>query len=314
MKAIIVPNYGTAPILTQSEIPDPVVGQDQILVRVRAFSINPFDVQLRAGKLKLFYPKKRPFVPGLDYAGEVVRTGPMVQGFQEGDKVYGLVKYNKKGTYQEFISVSRDEICKMPENLDFEQAAALPCVALTVLKSFREQSTLRPRQHIMVLGASGGVGHIAVQFIDAGGAHVTGVSSERNHDFVKSLGAEQTLDYKKNEHLSVSQNFDIIYDTTRQYAFSQMKDKLSPGGIMVTTSPTPSNFFNVFVSGFSDKKLRITIVKPNPTGLAEIKSMVEAGTIKPHIQKVFPLSEVVAAHQHVETGRTVGKVVVRFDA
>ncbi len=311
MKAVVINRYGSPDVLEIVEISKPGIGKDEILVEVHATSVNPVDWKIRSGSLKILTGRKFPKILGGDISGIVVEKGKNVTLFNKGDEVFGKLNAFKGGAYAEYVSVRSNQISFKPKNLNFREAASLPLAGLTAIQSLVDLGGLKKGKRVLINGASGGVGVVAVQFSRALNASVTGTCSGRNVELVKSLGADNVVDYNNVEISELDQKYDIFFDAVAKSSFGAAKKVLDKGGIYITTVPN----FTVMILGpllnpFSSKKMEKIMVKSHPGQLKLMKEMVEAGNIKPIIDKVFPLSEIADAHREAEKGRTVGKIVV----
>lgn len=311
MKAAIIDRYGNPDVLKIEEKPKPEIGKDEILVEVHATSVNPVDWKIRSGSLRILTGRKFPKILGGDIAGIVVDKGENVTLFNTGDEVFGMLNAFKGGAYAEYTKVRSNQISYKPKNLNFIEAASLPLAGLTAIQSLVDLGGLKKGKRVLINGASGGVGVVAVQFSRALNASVTGVCSGRNVDLVKNLGADYVVDYNTAKIFELDQKFDIFFDAVAKSNFGTAKKVLDKGGIYVTTIPN----FTVMVLGpllnaISSRKMEKIMVKSSPGQLKLLKEMVEAGDIVPVIDKVFPLSEIAEAHSEAEKGRTIGKIVV----
>jgi len=311
MKAAVISRYGSPDVLEIKEISKPEIGKDDILIEVHATSVNPVDWKIRSGSLKILTGRKFPKILGGDIAGIVVDKGQNVTLFNEGDEVFGKLNAFSGGAYAEYASVRSNQIAFKPKNLDFNEAATLPLAGLTAIQSLLDLGGLKKGKRVLINGASGGVGVVAVQFSRALNATVTGVCSARNAELVKSLGADNVVDYNTVDISEMDQKFDIFFDAVAKSSFGAAKKVLDKGGVYITTVPN----FTIMILGpllnpFSSRKMEKIMVKSNPGQLKLMKEMVEAGDIKPIIDKVFPLSKIADAHKEGEKGRTVGKIVV----
>lgn len=295
------------------DMPDPKVGRGEILVRVRASSVNPVDWKVRNGSLRFVSGWNPPKVLGADFAGVIEKTGSDVQGCAVGEKVYGMVPAFKGGAYAEKVVARPKEIAPMPANLSFEEAAVLPLVSLTVYQALFERAKQKPDQHVLVNGCTGGLGHIAVQMAKARGFKVTGVCSAGNLPVARQLGADHVIDYRAQSPLEGEQRYDLIFDAVANLRFREAKQALSPDGVYVSSIPTPENMLVApLLNSFRRQKHRYVAVAPNGAVLQRITEMVEAG-LRPTIEKVYQLDEIRQAHARSESGRVVGKLALRTD-
>lgn len=313
MKAVRTRDYGSAEVLDVVEMPDPKMGACEVLVRVRASSVNPVDWKVRRGDLRPISGLTPPRILGADFAGEIEDIGPKVEGYAIGDRVFGMLPAFRGGAYAEKIAVAPRRIARMPSNTSFEEAAVLPLVSLTVHKLFFVRSPRTPGQHVLINGCTGGLGHVAVQMAKGLGYRVTGVCSTRNVDIAKRLGADQVIDYKAQSPLAGEQRYDLLFDAVANLDFAEAKHILSEDGIYMSSIPSPTNMLVAPVlNRFRRKQHRTLWVSPDGDALREVAQMVEAGQLRPLIEKVYALDEIRAAHAHSKTGRVVGKLALRI--
>jgi NADPH:quinone reductase-like Zn-dependent oxidoreductase len=311
MKAIITEKYGDVDVLGQQEAEKPAIQENEILVRIHAFSINPVDWKIRRGDLKLLVGRKPPKILGGDYAGVVAEVGKQITNFKIGDEVFGMVNAFKGGTYAEFVSVKKEQIAPKPQNLNFEEAASLPLVSLTAYQSLVYKGQLQPGNHVMINGCSGGVGLSGLQIAKALESRVTGVCSAKNSELAKKMGADHIIDYTDEDVLKEKNGYDIFFDAVGNQSFSQVKETLKPHGIYVTTLPSfQSMILGPLINLLGSKKFKKLLVKPRGKDLAVLKEMAENGNLVPVLEKVYSMDQIREAHTRSETGRVVGKVVV----
>jgi NADPH:quinone reductase-like Zn-dependent oxidoreductase len=311
MKAIITNKYGGVEVLKLQEVKKPVITDNEILVQVHACSVNPIDWKVRRGDFKFLTGRKPPRILGGDYAGIVVEAGRQVTKYEPGDTVWGCVETFKRGTYAEFVKVKAEEIGPKPQNLNFEEAASLPLVGLTAYQALVYAGRLKKGDHILVNGASGGVGLAAIQIVKALGCTVTGVCSAKNLSLVKKMGADEVIDYTKQDVLKSVGIYDIFFDVVANKSFSQAKMALKPGGTYVRTLPSFDMILGPLINIFSAQKVKFMDCKACTNDLDILKEMVENEKLVPRIEKVYPLDQVRAAHTRSETGRVVGKLVLK---
>lgn len=305
MKAIVINEYGDESVLNYIDVKRPEPKDDEVLIKVHAAGVNPADWKIRDGLGEKF-GLKLPVVLGCEIAGTIEEVGTGVQNFKPGDAVYAFLG-SVTGGYAEYAIAKAGEIAPKPESLDFENAAAIPVGALTAWRAMFEMANLTSGQRILITGASGGVGSMAVQLAKAKGAFVIGTASGRNEEFVKSLGADEFIDYTKQDFADVVKETDVVFDTvggdTLERAFQTVKN----GGFLVTTVQPPSE----------DKAKQYGIkaamigVQPSGEQLKQINQLIDAGELKTHVETVLPLSQVKRAHELSKTGRTRGKIVLR---
>ncbi len=312
MKAIITSKYGSVKVLQPQDVDRPIIADDEILVQVHACSVNPIDWKVRRGDFKILTGRKPPRILGGDYAGIVAEVGNQVTLYQPGDAVWGFVETFKRGTYAEFVKVKAKEIGPKPDNLSFEEAASLPLVGLTAYQALVYAGRLKKGYHILVNGCSGGVGLAAMQIAKALECKVTGVCSTNNLQLARKMGANDVIDYTKQDVLKCMGIYDIFFDVVANKSFAQAQRTLKPGGVYVRTLPS----FESMIAGpllnlFRAKKAKVIDCKASAKDLAILKEMVEDGKLVPLIEKVYPLDQVHAAHTRSETGRVVGKLVLK---
>lgn len=320
MKAAVIDGYGGSDRLEVREVPDPEPpGPGQVLVRVRAASVNPVDWKIRKGSLRLVMPATFPLILGYDAAGEVVATGPEVTRVQPGDPVFGGVDVKRTGGAYAELALMRDAALAIkPDALSFEEAAALPVAGLTALQALRDKGELAAREKVLINGASGGVGHLAVQIALALGAEVTAVASGRNQAFLRELGAGETIDYEEEDFTGRDEEWDVILDAAATRQYDDCEPVLSrDGGIYVTTLPGPKLVVWIALTALGGlfgqkRRARTILLKHRAEDLAVLARMVDQGRLRPHLAEVYPLERIGAAHDHSESGHVRGKVGVRI--
>ena len=314
MKAMVYDDYGSPDVLELQEIEKPVAKDDKVLVQVHAASVNwhdwhfmtgtPFLARIMAGLLK---PKHN--VLGIDLAGRVEAVGANVKQFQPGDEVFGSSSH---GCFAEYVCVSEAEVVTKPANMSFEEVAAVPGAGITALHALRDHGKIQPGQRVLINGASGGVGTFAVQIAKAFGAKVTGVCSTRNLDMVRSIGADQVVDYTQEDFTQTGECYDLIFDVVAKRSFSDCRRALRPQGIYVTTEFSPVLALGgLWKSMTGNQKMVPLLAKPpNKTDLVFMKELLEAGKVTPTIDRRYALSELPDALRYLEKGHAQGKVVI----
>jgi len=317
MKAIIQTTYGSADVLQLKEISRPVPADNEVLVKIHAAAVNPLDwhfmrarpfpMRLISGILK---PKNK--ILGADIAGQVEAVGNNVKQFQPGDKVYGDI-FN--GGFAEYVCVAEEKLVLKPDNISFEETAAVPIAGLTALQCLRNQGQIRAGQKVLINGASGGVGTFAVQLAKFFEADVTAVCSTGNVDMVHSIGADQVIDYKKEDFTLTGQKYDLILDNVGNRSLNEIKRIIGPEGIYLLNGYSPALMLRLMIRSGKSKgggqTLRSADVqKANQDDLGFLKDLLKAGKIKPVIDKVYPLKEVADAVRYLEDGHARGKVVI----
>lgn len=312
MKAVTINRYGSADVLQYKEVETPKLKRDRVLVKVRATSVNPLDWKIRQG---LFAPAtllRFPIILGFDLSGEVVEVGEGVTQFKPGDLVYALYDDLTQGAYAEYAVVPEKALSLKPDNLSHEEAAAVPVTGLAALQGLRELGNIEAGQKVLINGASGGVGTFAVQLAkNVFEANVTGVCSGQKAEFVKGLGADRVLDYTREDFTKGSEKYDIIFDTVSKVPFARCKSVLTPKGVYLATVPMPGNAISAARSYLTPgKKAKFVFVRGNGSGLSDLKTWIEAGQVRPIIDRTYPLSEMKAAHEYSQSERASGKIVI----
>ena len=303
MKAIIINEYGNEDVVNYVDVERPEPKKDEVLVKVHFAGVNPVDWKIRGGlgeRLGL----KLPIMLGGEIAGTIEKVGDEVRDFEEGDAVYGIIT---SGGYAEYAIAKKGDIARKPKSLDFENAAAIPLGALTAWQAIFDLANLSRGQRIVIAGASGGVGSLAVQLAKAKGAFVIGIASGRNKEFVRDLGADEFVDYTKQKFEEVAKDVDVVFDAVGGDTFERAFQTLKKGGFLVTSVEFPSA---EKAQEFAVKTARV-FCKPNAKQLAEIARLIDEGKLKAHISTILPLAEVKKAHRLSESGHTRGKIVLQ---
>ena len=306
MKAVTISKYGDQSVLTYADIERPKPKSDEILVHNAAAAVNPVDWKIRNGLGEMF-GLQLPIVLGCEIAGTIEKVGDEVRDFKEGAAVYGYVSLQRNGGYAEYTIAKTDEIVPKPESLDFENAAAVAVGALTSWQAIFDTANLQGGQRILITGASGGVGSMAVQLAKAKGAYVIATASGKNEDFVRSLGADEFVDYTREKFEEVVKEVDVVYDTVGGDTLERSFQTLRRGGFLVTTVAPPSK---EKAEKFGVRTAMVSVV-PSAQQLGEINRLIASGKLKTHVATVLPLAEVRKAHQLSESGRTRGKIILK---
>ena len=311
MKAAYYLEYGSASVLQYGEQPTPAPKAKQVLVRVRASSVNPVDWKVREGAMKLMMSPTFPKLTGRDVAGEVAAVGDEVVRFAPGDRVYGMVD-GVGGANAEYAVLEVADAAFIPATLSFEQAAAVPLVALTALQALRDHAPVLSGDRVLVNGASGGVGNLAVQLAWALGAgEVIGTCGPDNVELVRSLGVSQVYNYEEHDFTSDLSRYDVVFDAAGKSSFGESRACLRNGGRYVTTIPDPKAMALAAVQAvFSTKKQAAFLASNSGSDLALISAWLQAGTLRVVIDKTFPLSDIRAAQEYGERGESAGKIVL----
>ncbi len=323
MRAAVFTTYGGPDVVTVQDHPQPVVSDGEVLVRVRAVVVTAADVAARSGSpfiARLYFGLLRPklSVLGSDFAGEIEAVGVSVTSFRVGDRVQGSTGA-ALGAHVEYLAVASDStLTAIPENLSFTEAIAAFEGAMTALPFLRDAARLQSGQRILINGASGSVGSAAVQIAHSMGAHVTAVCSGTNADLVRSIGADDVVDYTKDDFTAARDSYDVIFDAVGKSSFARARRALTSNGIYLTTVPTPAIMVLRATTAKSKGKragiafaglLSVAEAKRN---IAEISVLASSGAIVPVIDRAFPVSEIAEAHRLVDTGHKRGNVVVTF--
>lgn len=306
MKAVTIHDYGGPEQLVYEDIPIPKYGPGEILVRVQATGINPVDWKTREGYAKERRKIDFPFVLGWDVAGAVAATGDLVSRFKIGDLVFALVEIGRNGAEAEYVVLKTDEAARVPTTISLEEAAAVPLASLTAWMMLFDKANLQPGQRILIHAASGGVGSFAVQLAKIAGAYVAGTTSEKNIDYVKSLGADQVINYKTDDFASRLKNYDVVLDTiggeTQKRSFQVLKKR----GILVTTVKPEADIAREY-----DVRFASGMVMPNGARLQEIGGLIDEGKLRVNIEREFTLKEVRDAQEYSRAGKVRGKLIVK---
>jgi NADPH:quinone reductase-like Zn-dependent oxidoreductase len=332
MKAVIADRYGGAEVLQVEDVPVPKVGPNGVLVKVHASSVNPIDWKLRKGMLSALWKLRFPVIWGCDCSGVVEQVGSAVTLFKPGDEVYGF-KHGKvaktyRGTYCEYAVLPEKTLARKPANLTHEEAAAVPLAAVTAWQALLNQGKLKSGSRVLIQAGAGGVGTFAIQIAKAFGALVAATAGTRNQDLLRELGADLPLDYTHDKIENKISGYDIVLDGVGKQVWSSSFKVLRVGGRLVTlTVPIPDkpsgaiSFFGSAIAGLgagtlrgliTGKRLLVTSVKPRGGDLEKITGLIEAGKIRPVIDRVFPLEQIAEAHRLSETGHVRGKVVIKI--
>ncbi|QXG44961.1 NADP-dependent oxidoreductase [Pseudomonas viridiflava] len=332
MKAFIIDRYGKKDVGRIGERPDPGIGPKDVLVQVHAAGVNMLDVKIRNGEFKPILPYKLPLVLGNDAAGIVVAVGPDVKGFKPGDEVYARPEEERMGSFAELICLRGDSIALKPAHLTMVQAASVPLVALTAWQVLVETARLQPGQRVLIHAGSGGVGTIAIQLAKHLGAFVATTTSTANVEWVKALGADVVIDYKTQRFESLLQGYDVVLNSLGTDELEKSLKVLKPGGHLISISgpPTPKFAEEQKLNGVLKQVMRLlsygirrkarkhgvaysfVFMRANGAQLKEITRLIEAGIIKPILDRTFAFQQTAEALAYVEQGRAKGKVVVQL--
>lgn len=312
MKAIVFDRFGGNEVLELRDMPVPVPGPNDVLVAVRAASINPVDWKVRYGQARIFTGSRFPKVLGCECAGEVVETGSRATRFKKGGHVILLAGVRRLGAFAEYACADARTVYPKPGAVSFEEAACIPIAGLTALQSLRDHGRIAPGKRVLINGASGGVGHFAIQVAKLLGAEATGVCSGRNADFVRGLGADRVIDYTIEDFSRRAERYDLIFDAVSSRSFSECRRVLTPRGVYVSTLPNRTVLAQIITSLLPGKKARSMWVKANASDMDWMTSRIAEGRIKVFLEKVFPLEQGSEALAVSEAGRVRGKIVLKM--
>ncbi len=310
LRAALIPRHGPPEVLEVRDVALPKIGKHDVLVRVCFSSVNPVDCYLRHGGLRRFAHLPLPIIPGVDIAGIVERIGPNVREFRAGDEVFGFIPRGT-GACAEFAGCRGDWLARKPAALSECEAAVLPCVALTALQALRDKARLRSGESVLIIGASGGVGTVAVQIAQALGLEVTAVCSTHNIELARRLGATRVIDYTKQDLLCEQQEFDAVFDCIGTNRFWRYRKLLSHRGRHVGISCKRVAFLDSAISYLLPGRRSFQFhVKAQRADLDQLAEWVREGKLRPIVSQVLPLEKIAEAHRLSETRRTVGKIAI----
>ncbi len=331
MKAFVLDRYGKNEQLRATDVPEPTLREDDVLIEVHAAAVNLLDVKLRNGEFKLILPYRTPFVLGHDVAGVVVRVGPRVRQFKVGDEVYARPDDFRIGTFAERIAVREDSVAIKPNNISMEEAASIPLVGLTAWQALVEKARLKKGQKVFIQAGSGGVGTFAIQLAKHLGATVATTTSASNAALVKGLGADVIVDYRKDNFEERLSGYDVVLNSQDGKTLAKSLGVLKPCGQLISISGPPDPQFardiqanwlvqqvmRALSSGVRRQARRLQVgysflfMKASGSQLRQITPLIESGAIRPVIDKVFPFDATNEALAYVESGRAKGKVVIK---
>ncbi|MDP9992680.1 alcohol dehydrogenase [Variovorax boronicumulans] len=332
MKAFVLDRYGKKGALRSADMPMPSLRDDEVLVEVHAAGVNLLDAKIRDGEFKLILPYRLPLVLGHDVAGVVVKTGPQVRQFKVGDEVYARTDDFRIGTFAEFVPVKEASLALKPANLTMEEAASIPLVGLTAWQALVEKAGLKKGQQVFIQAGSGGVGTFAIQLAKHLGATVATTTGTSNVEFVKHLGADVVVDYRKQDFEDILRGCDVVLNSQDGKTLEKSLRVLQRGGKLISISGPPDPEFgkSIAAPGFVRLVMRLLsagirrrarargvgysflFMRANGGQLREITRLIEAGAIRPVIDRVFPFASTNEALAYVEAGRAKGKVVIKL--
>jgi NADPH:quinone reductase-like Zn-dependent oxidoreductase len=338
MKAIVYHRYGSPDVLKCEEIEKPTPGDSEVLIKVRAAAVNPLDCGLPKGAARIVTGLRKPKVTrlGVDVAGQVEAVGRHVTQFKPGDEVFGVCISNPQasgvavwicqGAFAEYACAPESTLVIKPENVTFEQAASAPLAAFTALQGLRDKGKIQPGQKVLINGAAGGVGTFAVQIAKAFGAEVTGVCSTRNVEMVQAIGADQVIDYSREDFTKSRHRYDLLFDCIVNHSALACRRALNPKGIYIGVGGPhgpwlgamarmfTALFIALVLSPFASRKLVIFLARPNKEDLITMRELMVTGKVTPVIDRCYTLSEVPEAIRYLEAGHARGKVVISLES
>jgi NADPH:quinone reductase-like Zn-dependent oxidoreductase len=304
MKAIVVHQFGGPEVLKYEDTPRPEPKEDEILIRTMAAGVNPVDAFIRAGR---YGNGNLPYIPGMEVAGVVEKTGAKITKFKPGDQVYAHLGF-KDGGYAEFSVAKENEVATKPKTINFEQAAAVPLAATTAWQALIDTAGLKSGQTVLIHGGSGGVGHFAVQIAKARGAKVIATASTENQDLLRQLGVDQAIDYTKTNFEDVVKDVDVVLEATRSDSMARSYGVVKKGGFVVSITGAPDQA-ELEKHGLRGSSMG---VHPDAHVLEELARLIDSKKIAVVVSQVFPITEASKAHQQIETRHTRGKIVLKL--
>lgn len=315
MKAAIINEFGPPEVLQIKEIEKPAANQEQVLIKIKSIGINPVDTKVRAGTSGVSKKISLPAILGWDFSGIIEDVGKNVLGFKMGDEVFGCIGFPGLGkTYAEYTVADPDLLAKKPRNISFDEAAAIPLAGLTAYQAINEELNISSGQKILIQAAAGGVGHLAVQFTKLNGAYVIGTASEKNEKFLKSLGIDKVINYKKEKFEDEVHDLDAVLDAMGGEVLYRSISCVKRGGAVVCLpSSTKNDPKAIEIAAEKGVRLMWPMMRPDGKEMRLIAHLLEEKKIKVKVDKIFALDQIAWAHKAIETHQTSGKVVVRID-
>ncbi|KAA8475669.1 NADPH:quinone reductase-like Zn-dependent oxidoreductase [Arcticibacter tournemirensis] len=313
MKAIAYKEFGTTAVLQIVEQPRPTITADQVLVKIKAFSINPMDWKIRKGEMTLMSGSKFPKHTGADFAGIVEEIGASVVGVKKGDEVFGAVKNMKAGASAEYVVITSSLIWKKPANISFAQAASIPVVGNAAVTAIQKMGNINSQTTILVNGATGGFGMFLLQLLKQRGAKVTAVASTEGSDFAKKWGANSVIDYTKENVLSRKETYDIVIDLSSKMGYKKAKQIMKAKALFLNPTPKPIEIpLALFKNLFTSQKHVVVLASSSTKNTNVLINAIEDG-LQIEVDKVFPFAEYREAYEYAEQGGYIGKVAVEVN-
>ncbi len=306
MKAVRIHEYGGRDVLRYEDAPMPEISDSEVLIRVIAAAVNPVDWKVREGYLKEMIQYEFPLTLGWDVAGIIEGVGKEVKGFLLGDLVYSRPELSRNGTYAEYVSVRADEVAYKPQTVSFAEAASIPLAGITAWEAVINHGEIKSGQSILIHAAAGGVGSLAVQLAKWKGAYVYATASEKNYDLVKSLGANEIIDYRNTRFQDLVKDVDVVFDTIGGQVQEDSWSVLRPGGILVSIVQPPVEEKALEVDAIG----KFVFIQPNAEILLKLATLIDGGIVRPIVGAEFSLKDIDMAHELSESGRARGKIVI----
>ena len=311
MKSALINSFGNIEEIIIGEIDIPLLKKDELLIEVYAAGLNPKDILIRKGKFKVLTGSRFPQQIGFEISG-VVKDANNSTKYKKGDRIFGMINGWKGRCCSEYLNILENELYYMPKNISFEEASGVSLVGQTVLQALRDRANMQRGYKVCINGASGGVGTLAIQIAKDLGGEVTAITSYRNMDFCKSLGADHVVDYSKKDITKLDEKFDVFFDVFGNYSLKRISEILNKNGRYVTTIPKMGIFKEEFLNFFRRKKSKLIIVKSRSEDLKWLCDKIEKGKIKPVVDKIFPLVDIRMAQKYIESKRAKGKVIIKI--
>jgi NADPH:quinone reductase-like Zn-dependent oxidoreductase len=310
MKAVVFNKYGENDVIDIRDIPLPICGPRDVLIKVRAASVNPVDWKVRYGQARVLTGSTFPKVLGCECAGEVAGAGSRATKFTKGDPVVMYAGVRRLGAFAEYACTAEERVYPIPSEIQFAHAACIPIAGLTAIQALKDHGRIKAGSKVLINGAAGGVGHFAVQIGKALGAQVTGVCSGRSVDLVRSLGADRVIDRQQQDFTGTGERYDIIFDAVSKRSFRECRKALTSSGIYVNTLPDATLVAQFFTNFLPGRKARSMWVRPSADDMAWMMAQLKTGGIKVVVAKVFPLDQAREALAYSETETARGKIVL----
>lgn len=314
MKAIAYQKFGNTDVLQTVEEPKPVIRANEVLVKVKAVSINPMDWKIRKGEMKLMSGSTFPRHTGVDFAGVIEDTGAAVTNFKKGDEIFGVVKNNMKdGALAEYVAVPVTNVWKKPANISFAQAASIPIVGAAAVTALEKMGNINAKSHILVNGATGGFGMFLLQLLKQKKANVTAVASTKAVDLAKKWGADTVVDYTTENVLALQKNYDIIIDLSGKMGYANARQIMKPKSLFLNPTPRPIEIpTSLFKNLFTSKKQLVILSQASSKNMEVLLNAVSKG-LQIEVSKVFPFTQSMEAYQYAERGGVIGKVAIEIN-